>query len=58
MCSYFSKSENESSIAMKKAAEESKNMSLPDRMRNLALAFLSHRQCSLQEAVYQVLPEL
>ena len=58
MCSYFSKSENESSLAMKKAAEESKNLNLPDRMRKLALAFLSHRQCSLQEAVYQILPEL
>ncbi|XP_057292445.1 uncharacterized protein LOC130621150 [Hydractinia symbiolongicarpus] len=58
MCSYFSKSENESSLAMKKAAEESENLNLPDRMRKLALAFLSHRQCSLQEAVYQVLPEL
>lgn len=58
MCSYFSKSENESSLAMKKTAEESENLNLPDRMRKLALAFLSHRQYSLQEAVYQVLLEL
>jgi len=58
MCAYFSKSENESSLAMKKAAEDSENLNLPDRMKKLALAFLSHRQCSLQEAVYQVLPEL
>ena len=28
MCSYFSKSENESSLAMKKAAEESENLKL------------------------------
>ena len=58
MCSYFSKTETESSVAMKKAAEESKDLNFEDRMRKLALAFLSHRQCSLQEAVYQVLPEL
>ena len=58
MCSYFSKSETESSIAMKKAAEESENLNLQERMRKLALAFLSHRQCSLPEAVYQIMPEL
>ena len=58
MCSYFSKSETESSVAMKKAAEESENLNFKDRMKKLAIAFLSHRQCSLQEAVYQLMPEL
>ena len=58
MCSYFSKTENESSAAMKKAAEESESLNLQERMRKLALVFLSHRQCSLQEAVYQIMPEL
>ena len=60
MCSYFSKTETESSLAMKKASEESENLNLSfqDKMKELVLAFLSHRQCSLQEAVYQVMPEL
>ena len=60
MCSYFSKSESESSLAMQKAAEETRNSKLDfkERMKKLAVAFLSNRQCSLQEAVYQVMPEL
>ena len=60
MCSYFSKTETESSAAMKKAAEEAEQQKLPfvNRMKKLAVAFLSHRQCSLQEAVYQLMPEL
>ena len=58
MCSYFSKTENESSIAMKKSLKESENLNFHERMRNIALTFLSHRQCSVQEAVYQVMPEL
>ena len=43
---------------LRESSEESKELNLRDRMKRLALAFLSHRQCSLQEAVYQVLPEL
>ena len=58
MCSYFSKCETESSLAMKKAAEESNDLSYEDQMKKLAIAFLSNRQCSLQEAVYQLMPEL
>ena len=58
MCSYCSKCETESSVAMKKAAEESDDLSFKDRMKKLAIAFLSHRQCSMQEAVYQLMPEL
>ena len=58
MCSYFSKSETESSDAMKKAVEESRDLEYKDRMRKIAIAFLSYRQCSVQEAVYQLLPEL
>ena len=58
MCSYFSKCETESSIAMRKVSQESENLGYEDRMRKLAIAFLSHRQCSLQEAVFQVMPEL
>ena len=58
MCSYFSKSETESSLAMKKAVEESRDLEFKDRMKKIAIAFLSHRQCSVQEAAYQLLPEL
>ena len=58
MCSYFSKSETESSLAMKKALEESCDLDFKDRMKKVAIAFLSHRQCSVQEAVYQLMPEL
>ena len=60
MCSYFSKTESVSSLAMKKAPEdaEKENLGFKDQMKKLAIAFLSQRQCSLQEAVYQVMPEL
>ena len=60
MCSYFSKIETESSLATKKVAGESKNLNLSfhERMKKQALAFLSHRQCSLQEVVFQLMPEL
>ena len=57
MCSYFSIAETESSLAMKRAAQESLNLSFEDQMKKLAVAFLSNRQCSLQE-VYQLMPEL
>ena len=58
MCFYFSKSETESSLAMKKALEESRDLDFKDRMKKVVIAFLSHRQCSVQEAVYQLMPEL
>ena len=58
MCSYFSKSETESSLAMKKALKESNNLEFRDRMKKFAIAFLSDRQCSVLEAVFQLMPEL
>ena len=48
----------ESSIAMKKASEDTENLGFKDKMQKLAIAFLSHRQCSMQEAIYQLMPEL
>ena len=41
MCSYFSKTESESSLAMKKASEVEKkeNLGFKERMKKLALAF-------------------
>ena len=44
MCSYFSKSETESSLAMKKALEESCDLDFKDRMKKVAIAFLSHKK--------------
>ena len=39
MCSYFSKCETESSVAMKNAANESENLSYKDRMKKLAIQY-------------------
>ena len=58
MCSYFSKCEIESSISIKNAANESENLYYQGKIKKLAIPFLTHRQCSLQEAVYQLMPEL
>ena len=57
MRSYFSKSESDSSLAMKKAVKETRNekSDFKDRMKKLAAAFLTHRQCSVQEALYQLM---
>ena len=43
---------------MKKAVEESRDLDFKDRIKKIAIAFLSFRQCSAQEAVYKLLPEL
>ena len=60
MCAYFSKSETESSEAMKMAEKEVRNMKLGQReaMYKIASAFANSRQLSVQEAVYHCLPEL
>ena len=53
MCSYLSKQEDECSQAMKQALKESY-----EQIKSLAHAYSSKRECSLQGAVYQVIPEL
>ena len=60
MCQFFSKTENRCSQAMKQAAKEAfeNNMHHHDTKKIIALAYLSNRQCSVQEAVYHILPEL
>ena len=60
MCAYFSKSESESSHAMKLAAQEirSSKMKQKDAMFKLASAFTNSRQLSVNEAVYHCLPEM
>ena len=60
MCSYFSKSEDQCSAAMKQAAKEALDNELDHfgTMKNILQTYTSKRECSVQEAVYQVLPEL
>ena len=60
MCAYFSKSEDESSEAMKQAAKEAKelNKSSYEQMKSIARAYITKRECSVQEAVCHVMPEL
>ena len=60
MCQYFSKTEDQCSQAMKQAAKEvfENNIHHHDTMKTIARAYLSNRECSAQEAVYQILPEL
>ena len=50
MCSYLSKSEDACTQAMRQA--------LDDQMRAIAHAYATNRECSVQEAVYHILPEL
>ena len=60
MCAYISKSEDETSEAMKQAAKEALNgkKSDYDKMKSIAKAHITKRECSVQEAVYLVMPEL
>ena len=60
MCKYISKSEDECSKAMKQALEEANNSNCNkfEQMVQIAKAYSSKRECSVQEAVYQVMPEL
>ena len=60
MCAYFSKSEDETSEAMKQAAKEAlkSNKTNIEQMRSVARAYATKRECSVQEAVYILMPEL
>ncbi|XP_066935952.1 uncharacterized protein [Clytia hemisphaerica] len=60
MCAYISKSEDESTEAMKQAAKEAleSNASLREKMKSISRAYRTHREMSLQEAVSIVLPEV
>ena len=60
MCQYFSKTENRCSQAMKQAAKEvfGNNMHHHDTLKTIAKTYLSNKECSVQEAVYHILPEL
>ena len=60
ICAYFSKSEDETSEAMKQAAKEAFNSNKTniEQMRSIARAYANKRECSVQEAVYILMPEL
>ena len=60
MCGYISKSEDESSEAMKQAAREAfeMNKGAKEQMNAIASAYKTKRQLSVQEAVYHIMPEL
>ena len=59
-CSYPSKQEDEYFQAMKEAFKESQERGVGsyEQMKSVAHAYVSKCECSLQEAVYQVMPEL
>ena len=54
----FSKTEDRCSQAMKQAAKETfeNNTHHHDTIKTIAEAYLSNRECSVQEAVYHILP--
>ena len=60
VCRYLSKQEDECSQAMKQTLKESlgKGAGSYERMKSVAHAYSSKCECSLWEAVYQVMPEL
>lgn len=60
MCAYFFKAEDEPSEAMKQAAKEASesNLSPYEQMKTIAKAYMTKRECSTQEAVYHIMPEL
>ena len=60
MCAYFSKSEDDSSEAMKQAAREAYESGNPvcEIMKSVARAYRTHREMSAQEAVTIALLEL
>ena len=60
MCSYLSKQEDKCSQAMKQAVKEAfeNNLDNYQQMKSVAHAYSSKRECSVQESVYHIMPEL
>ena len=61
VCQYFSKTEHQYSQVIKIAPKQAfeNKMNHHDTMKAIAKAYLSSRECSVQEVVYQnILPEL
>ena len=59
MCAYFSKSDDETSEAMKQAAREALNRNERDykKIIVIAKAYITKRECSVQETAFLVMPE-
>ena len=60
VCAYFSKGENETSEGMKEAVKDAINGKKSDfqRIKAVARVYTTKRECSVQEAVYLVMPVL
>ena len=60
ICSYPSKQEDECPQDMKQAFKESleRGAGSCEQMKSVAYVYVSKRECSIQEALYQVMPEL
>ena len=62
MCQYFSKTEDYCSQAMKKQPTTKEafenNMNHHETMKIIAKAYLNNRECSVQEAIYNIFPKL
>ena len=57
MCPYLSKSENQCLVAMKQAVIDAfeKELNNYEQMKSVANAYISKRECSIQECVYHIL---
>ena len=60
MCAHFSKSEDETSEGMMQASKEAlkSNKTNIEQMRSIVRAYATKRECSVQEAVYILMPKL
>ena len=60
MCAYLSKTEDQCSHAMNLAVKEAweSNSNNYDQMKLIARAYASKKGCSVQGAVYRIMPEL
>ena len=60
MCAFFSKTEDGTSEEMKQAVKEAfiSNLSDFEKMKNIAKAYITKCECSVQEAVYLFMTEL
>ena len=60
MCAYLSKTVDQCSHAMNQAFNEAMTSKLTnyDQMKSIAQAYSMKRECSVQEAVYHIMPEL
>ena len=60
MCVYFSKAEAGTSEAMREVGKDAFNRDVADFERKKAIAkpYTTKRECSVQESVYLIMPEL